>query len=92
MSGSERHRLRRGFDDDAHAYDRTRPICPTELFDDVFALTDLAPGKRVLEIGAGTGQASLALAQRGLAITALELGPGLAELAGRISPASIPSR
>ncbi len=81
VSGSERHRLRRGFNDDAHAYDRTRPICPTELFDDVFALTDLAPGKRVLEIGAGTGQASLALAQRGLAITALELGPGLAELA-----------
>jgi len=81
MSDSERDRLRRGFDEDARAYDRTRPLCPAELFDDLVALTHLTPGKRVLEIGAGTGQASLPLAQRGLAITALELGPELAELA-----------
>ncbi len=81
MSDSERDRLRGGFNDDALAYDRTRPVCPAELFDDLVALTDLEPGKRVLEIGAGTGQATLQLAQRGLAITALELGPELAELA-----------
>jgi SAM-dependent methyltransferase len=81
MPRSERDRLRGGFNDDALAYDRTRPVCPAELFDDLVALTDLTPGKRVLEIGAGTGQASLPLAQRGLAITALELGPELAELA-----------
>ena len=81
MPDSERERLRGGFNDDALAYDRTRPVCPVELFDDLVALTGLAPGKRVLEIGAGTGQATLPLAQRGPAITALELGPELAELA-----------
>jgi SAM-dependent methyltransferase len=35
----------------------------------------------VLEIGCGTGQATLPLAERGLAVTAIELDPELARLA-----------
>lgn len=72
--------LRTVFDCDAEAYDRTRPVCPPELFDD---LLDLLPGGRVLEIGAGTGQATFPLAARGLSVTAVELGPRLAEVARR---------
>src|SRR5947208_2596785 len=38
---SERHRLRGGFDEDVFAFDRTRPVCPSELFDDLVLLGDL---------------------------------------------------
>jgi SAM-dependent methyltransferase len=44
-------------------------------------LRQLQPGARVLEIGCGTGQATLPLARAGLRVHALELGPALAELA-----------
>src|SRR5437016_6476289 len=81
MPDSERHRLRAGFDDDAVAFDRTRPGCPEELFDDLVRLGHLVTGKRVLEVGAGTGQATVPLARRGLAVTAIELGPELAAVA-----------
>ncbi len=73
--------LRGGFDDDAEAYQRTRPVCPPALFDDLIRLAGLAPGMRLVEIAPGTGQATVPLAERGLAVTAVELGPALAGLA-----------
>lgn len=73
--------LRGGFDADAAAYQRTRPVCPPEMFDDLTRLAGLAPGSRVVEIGCGTGQATVPLAERGLAVTAVELGASLAALA-----------
>lgn len=80
---AERLALRRTFDLDAEAYDRTRPVCPAELFDDLVELAGLAPGARVLEIGCGTGQATVPLAGRGLDVTAVEVGPALAAVARR---------
>jgi SAM-dependent methyltransferase len=71
-----RARGRIAFDRIADVYDRARPGYPEELFD-VLAL----PGSRVLEIGCGTGQASVSLASRGCELTAVELGPRLASLA-----------
>jgi SAM-dependent methyltransferase len=82
--------LRAGFDADAEAYQRTRPVCPPEMFDDVVHLAGLAPGSRVLEIGCGTGQATVPLAERGLAVTAVELGASLAALA-RLRTARFPA-
>jgi SAM-dependent methyltransferase len=73
--------LRGGFDADAEAYQRTRPVCPDELFDDLVRLAGLAPGDRIVEIAPGTGQATVPLAERGLAVTAVELGASLAALA-----------
>src|SRR6185312_17105910 len=75
--------LRGGFEDDAEVYQRTRPVCPPELFDDLMRLARLSPGDRVLEIAPGTGQATVPLAERGLAITAVELGASLAAVARR---------
>lgn len=75
--------LRTGFDADAETYQRTRPVCPPALFDDLVRLAGLSPGDRVLEIGCGTGQATVPLAERGLAVTAVELGPSLAAVARR---------
>ena len=46
-------------------------------------MAGLVPEDRVAEIGCGTGQATVPLAERGLAVTAVELGAGLAVIARR---------
>ncbi|WP_020578811.1 class I SAM-dependent methyltransferase [Actinopolymorpha alba] len=76
-----RHGLRTGFDRAAEDYQRTRPVCPPELFDDLIDLAGLKVGDRVIEIGCGTGQATVPLAERGMAVTAVELGAELAATA-----------
>jgi SAM-dependent methyltransferase len=78
-----RESLRTVFDQAAEDYQRTRPVCPPQLFDDLTDLAGLQAGDRVLEIGCGTGQATVPLAERGLAITAVELGTELAAVARR---------
>lgn len=70
--------LREIFDEDAQLYDRARPGYPEELLDDLVDLAGLGAGSRVLEIGPGTGQATLALAGRGCSVLAVELGASLA--------------
>ncbi|WUH89204.1 class I SAM-dependent methyltransferase [Streptomyces sp. NBC_00433] len=75
--------LSRIFDEDAELYDRARPGYPPGLFDDLAALAGTGPGCRVLEVGAGTGKATVPLAERGCRITAVELGAGMAAVARR---------
>jgi SAM-dependent methyltransferase len=70
-----RERLRATFDQAAGLYGRARPGYPPALFDDLADLTGIRPGSRVLEIGPGTGQATLPLAERGGRVVAVELGP-----------------
>ena len=77
MTGSD---LRGIFDEDARLYDRARPDYPAALFTDLVELTGLGPGSRVIEIGPGTGQATRSLAATGAGVTAIELGPQLAEV------------
>ena len=84
--------FRATFEEDPDAYAASRPVAPARVFDDLVELTGLQPGDRVLEIGPGTGQATRPLAERGLEVLAVELGPGmaararadLADLAGRV--------
>ncbi|MBO0841324.1 MAG: methyltransferase domain-containing protein [Sciscionella sp.] len=76
-----RHSLRATFDVDAERYDRCRPGYPAALFDDLRELVPIETGTRVLEIGCGTGQATVPLARLGAAITAVELGAELAAIA-----------
>lgn len=83
MSDADRHRLRATFGEDAELYERARPEYPAELFADLVALALLGPGSSVLEIGCGTGQATVALARLGCAVTAVELGGALAGIARR---------
>lgn len=71
----------RSYDDVADAYDRGRPGYPETLIDAVVALAGLPPGGRILEIGCGSGQATLPFARRGYQILALEPGTRLAEIA-----------
>jgi SAM-dependent methyltransferase len=80
---ADRHRLRATFEEVPELYERARPLYPAQLFDDLVAYAGLEPGARVLEIGCGTGQATLPLAERGLEVVCVELGAGLAAVARR---------
>jgi SAM-dependent methyltransferase len=68
------------FGEVAHDYDRVRPGYPAELFDDALAYAGLEPGGPVLDIGAGTGLATIPLAERGATVTALEPDPAMASV------------
>jgi SAM-dependent methyltransferase len=81
VSSDGREYLRTTFEQVAEPYDRARPCYPAPLFDELAALVPLAGGARILEIGPGTGQATLALAERGFRITSVELGAQLAAVA-----------
>jgi SAM-dependent methyltransferase len=79
----EREQLRTMFEQVPELYQRARPSYPAELFDDLADLAGLSEGSRVLEIGCGTGQATLSLARRGYSVLCVELGAGLAAAARR---------
>jgi SAM-dependent methyltransferase len=83
MAQEDRVRLRSTFDQAAELYDRARPRYPPALFDDLAELAGIGPGSRVLEIGPGTGQATVPLAERGYRVVAVELGAQLAAVARR---------
>lgn len=83
MPPDDRLSLRTTFDEVAELYDRARPGYPSELFDDLVALAGLEPGSRVVEIGCGTGQATIPLVERGLDVVCVELGESLATVARR---------
>ncbi len=81
MGDADRDRLKKTFDEDAALYDSIRPRYPEQLFDDIILQTGLDPGAKVLEVGCGTGQATVGLAQRGFRIVCVELGDALAAVA-----------
>src|SRR5262245_30528997 len=83
MAETDRVRLRQTFDEAAELYEQARPGYPPGVFADLAELAEVGPGCRVLEIGCGTGQATVPLAERGCQIVAVELGAGLAAVARR---------
>ncbi len=74
-------RQRRSFENIAEAYDRYRPTYPDALFDDIRSYADLAPDDRILEIGCGTGRATVPLAAWGNPLLAIEPAPAMADIA-----------
>jgi len=72
----------RVFGEVAEEYDRIRPGYPAALVDDVLAYAAL-DGAPALEVGAGTGKATVAFAERGVAITALEPDEAMARVLAR---------
>src|SRR5262249_28883928 len=75
--------LRSTFEQAPDLYDRARPRYPDALFDDLASLAQLPRDARICEIGCGTGQASVPLAERGYRLTCVELGTQLAAVASR---------
>lgn len=67
------------FNEDVKNYDKWRPAYCKELFSDIIQYSELNQNKRALEVGIGTGQATLPFLTSGCELTAIELGKDLAE-------------
>ncbi|AYG02251.1 class I SAM-dependent methyltransferase [Gryllotalpicola protaetiae] len=78
------------FDRSPEGYRAARPPYPAELWGDVVATELVVPGRRALDLGAGTGEATGVLLARGMDVVAVEPGPRLADaLAARHPQASV---
>ena len=72
---------RLAFGEVARLYDQARPSYPEALVEDVLALAPLGAPPRALEVGAGTGKATVLFAARGVAVHALEPSAQMATIA-----------
>jgi SAM-dependent methyltransferase len=79
----DRDALKLTFEQVPELYDRARPAYPIQLFEDLIELARVQPDSLLLEIGCGTGKATVPLAERGFRIVCLEIGPALASFATR---------
>jgi SAM-dependent methyltransferase len=80
-SEKDAHTRRASFDSIARLYHQARPGYPDALFDHLCQITGVGTRSRLLEIGCGTGHATLPLAVRGLRIDCVELGQQMAAIA-----------
>jgi len=78
---TENEQLRATFNSTALEYDAIRPSYPPELLDDLISLSGIPSGGQALEIGCGTGQATLPIARRGYQIKCLDIGPDMLAIA-----------
>ena len=69
--------LRTIFDTIPEQFDKYRPCYSPELFADLIAYGNIGPGKTVLELGPGTGQATQPILNTGCDYHAIELGENL---------------
>ena len=73
----EQDEFRRVFDMIPDRFDKYRPRYSEELFGSLIDRTGIGPGKKVLEIGPGTGQATEPVLKSGCEYHAIELGEHL---------------
>lgn len=74
------------FESVAASYGTARPAYPSVLYDTLVEQGVLGPGRRILEIGAGSGEATGELIRRGSAVLAVEPGRELAARLRRSCP------
>lgn len=70
--------LRLKFNEDVANYDRWRPTYVPKLFSEIIKYSNLDGTKKALEIGIGTGQATLPILKTNCHVAAIELGDKLA--------------
>ncbi|MEO6859550.1 MAG: class I SAM-dependent methyltransferase [Solirubrobacteraceae bacterium] len=79
----ELDRKRLAFGQVAELYDRARPSYPAEVMQGLVQNMALQAGGPILEVGAGTGKATVQLAARGLRVIGLEPDQEMASVARR---------
>ncbi len=65
------------FDENAVMYDKYRPAYTAELYCDIIEYASITENSNILEIGCGTGNATLPFIQTGARVTAVELNKNL---------------
>ena len=75
--------FRKVFDTIPEQFDKYRPRYSAELFSDLIEYAGIGPGKTVLELGPGTGQATDPILNTGCNYNAIELGEHLFEMMNR---------
>lgn len=70
------------FNTDEEKYDKYRPLYPSELYADILDYCGKKP-RSAIEIGIGTGQATLPFLENGIPVTAVELGDRLSAFAAK---------
>ena len=78
--GIDRSR-RIAFEETANIYNDTRPGYPEQLVEDVISLSNVPVNGRILEIGCGSGNATVAFARHDYEVLAVELGTRLTSYA-----------
>jgi ubiquinone/menaquinone biosynthesis C-methylase UbiE len=73
--------LRAIFDEDAATYESIRPDYPAQLIEDVVSFSQIPSSGRILEVGCGTGQATLPFAQRGYTLLCIDIGEEMLKIA-----------
>lgn len=71
------------FDFSAEEYERYRPLYCPALFEAIFRYSGLSSGAEAMEVGCGTGQATMPILKFGCRVLALEPGQNLAAVACR---------
>ncbi len=71
------------FDGVADFYDTYRPDYPESLIETIISETGIAPNAKILEVGSGTGKATLMFARRGFSIVCVEPGENLVAVAAQ---------
>jgi SAM-dependent methyltransferase len=79
-----------GFDRGAAAYERGRATYPDAAVDAILAVTSAAPGRTLLELGAGTGKLTRLLTGSGARVIALEPVAGMRDVLAAAAPQAEP--
>ena len=74
---------RKIFDQIAKKYDEIRPGYPEELIEDIISISGIPDEGRILEIGCGTGQATIPFAKRGYYMICLDISKDMAALTAK---------
>jgi SAM-dependent methyltransferase len=90
VSGGVHPKAAVGFDRAASAYERGRAGYPAPAIEAILAHTDAAPGRTLLELGAGTGKLTRELVGSGARVLALEPVAGMREMLARTAPGAEP--